>query len=611
MSESPARRSTINFSEHFIGGTIFVAMLLIFWLSPVHQVSDSRYSMLLSQCLLYHRSFALDHYNLPRLEPFQREDYVMNGDIYQLEVVGSHLYYFFPPGSSILSAPYVAAANALGLNAAFPDGSYNHLGEMQIEAGLAAILMAALAASFFYTSRLLLPLSWSVVLAMGGALGTQVWSTASRGMWSHTWGILLLGIVLHMLLAQEAGGRKVNPVVLSTLLAWMYFVRPSNSIFIAAITVYLFLYYRHVLLPYVVTGALWLACFVLYSWQHFGSTLPSYYRANRLRLDSLLIALPGNLISPARGLLVYVPALLFILFLLWRYWPSRPFPRLVQLVLVVLVVDLVVISCFPHWWGGASFGPRFCTDLVPWLLLLAVLSVRAMLNWKERRREEAKHVGWNMQLGQLAAGAALLLLSIFINGRGATVIETWKWNEQPHDIILVQKKLWDWRQPQFLAGLVHPPLDRPFPLLERDARIDFTGPEVDQYLWYGWSGPEPNLRWTEAREAALVFALRETEDLTFRVRLTPFAPRGIQEEQRLSIALNGHRMQSFSLKEEQPYELTLTLPKSLLRRENSLTLELPDARSPESLRLSVDQRPLGVAVEWMEFQRQPQVKRDG
>ena len=37
------------------GGTIFiVALLLVFWLSPVRQLTDSNYSMLLSESLLRH-----------------------------------------------------------------------------------------------------------------------------------------------------------------------------------------------------------------------------------------------------------------------------------------------------------------------------------------------------------------------------------------------------------------------------------------------------------------------------------------------------------------------------------------------------------------------------
>ncbi|HEV7860907.1 MAG TPA: hypothetical protein VGO91_19975 [Pyrinomonadaceae bacterium] len=602
MSESRADRKFFFSNEHFTGGLIFATTLLVFWFSPVHQVSDSKYSMLVSQCLLYHRSFALDHYQVPRLEPFQREDYLMDGDIYQLEIAKDHIYYFFPPGSTLLSVPYVALANLYGLNAAFPDGTYNHQGEIDIESGLAAILMAALACIFFYTARLVLPVGWSALVALGGAFGTQVWSTASRAMWSHTWGILLLGIVVYMLLAQETGKRELRPVLLATLLSWMYFVRPSNSIFIAAVSVYILLYYRRLLVPYIITGVLWLMGFVFYSWQHFGRVLPNYYRANRLKFDAFLIAFPGNLISPARGLLVYVPVLLFVAFLLARYWRERPFSRLTWLALIIFVVNLIVISGFPHWWGGASFGPRFTTDAVPWFVLLAIISVKAMLTWRGKHQSEherkAVPASWTVQL---AAGALLLALSMFINARGALSINTWKWNETPKDVVLVQKKLWDWRQPQFLAGLIRPPLDRAYPLIETDTRIDFTKPEADKYLWYGWSGAEPRLRWSEADEAALVFALNRIDDVSLRIRLSPFAPRGVHEQQRFNVDLNGQRVHTSVLNEERPYDISLTLPKNLLRRENVLTFGLPDAASPESLKISIDQRPLGVAVEWMEF----------
>jgi hypothetical protein len=606
MSESRAHRKFFSINERSIGGLIFATTLLVFWFSPVHQVSDSKYSMLVSQCLLYHRSFALDHYQVPRLEPFQREDYLMDGDIYQLEIAKDHIYYFFPPGSAVLSVPYVALANACGLNAAFPDGTYNHQGEIAIESGLAAILMASLACIFFNTARLVLPSSWSAVIALGGAFGTQVWSTASRAMWSHTWGILLLGIVVYMLLAQETGKRKLRPVLLATLLSWMYFVRPSNSIFIAAISVYIFLYYRRLLVPYIITGALWLVGFVFYSWQHFGRALPNYYRANRLKFDAFPVAFPGNLVSPARGLLVYAPVLCFVAFLLARYRRERPFPRLTWLALIIFIVNLIVISGFPHWWGGASFGPRFTTDAVPWFVLLAIISLKAMLNWREKHRSEHERktasLSWRVQL---AAGAIMLALSVFINGRGALSINTWKWNETPKDVVLVQKKLWDWRQPQFLAGLIRPPLDRDYPLIETDTRIDFTGPEADKYLWYGWSGAEPRLRWSEADEAALVFALKRIDDVSLRIRLMPFVPRGVQSQQRFNVDLNGHRIHTSSLNEERAYDISLTLPQNLLRRENVLTFGLPDAASPESLKISVDQRPLGVAVQWMEFRLSP------
>ncbi|HYG83058.1 MAG TPA: hypothetical protein VD861_21860 [Pyrinomonadaceae bacterium] len=430
--------------------TVFALALSIFLFSRIRQVADSHYSMLLSQSLLSHRSFTLDAYALPRHEPAWHGYYFKNGPVYQIEVAGGHLYYHLPPGSSVLSVPFVAAFNLLGVSAANPDGSYDRRGEVVIEAGLAALLMAALAAVFFYTARLVLPLPWSVAAALAGALGTQVYSTASRALWSDTWGILLLGVVVFLLLRKEAKGRGFSPVLLASLLAWTYFVRPTYSVHIAAVSVYLFVSHRRLFLPYALTGAAWLILFVSYSWSHFGRLLPSYYSASRLEFDSFWEALAGNLISPARGLLVYVPALLYVAFLLARYWHTLSHRKLVWLALAITVGHLLAISSFNHWWGGHSFGPRFSTGLVPWFVLLAVLALRAMLDWREKFRT-ASRVGWR---AQLACGALLLVASLFINTRGATSHATWLWNQRPAEIDQHPERLWDWSQPQFLAGML-------------------------------------------------------------------------------------------------------------------------------------------------------------
>jgi hypothetical protein len=51
----------------------------------------------------------------------------------------------------------------------------------------------------------------------------------------------------------------------------------------------------------------------------------------------------------------------------------------------------------------------------------------------------------------------LLLASAFINTRGATSHATWLWNMRPLEIDQHPERLWDWRQPQFLAGMLPMP----------------------------------------------------------------------------------------------------------------------------------------------------------
>ncbi len=451
MDHSQQRKSRAIKLELIIAAMIFAVTFLTFWSSRVYQLADSHYSMLLSQSILQHGSFTLDYYAIPPLNPVRRRwGYISNGEIYQLELMGGHIYYYYPPGNSVLSIPYVAVMNALGISAANDDGTYAWQGELRIQRGLAAVLMASLAVLFFFTSRILLSNRWSALIAMGSVLGTQVWSTASRAMWDHTWYIFLLAVVVLMLLAQEAGRRPLNPILTASLLSWMYFVRPTASLPILATTVYILIYHSRIFIWYATTGAVWLAGFVLYSWYHFRQPLPSYYHLiNYLTFDTFWMALAGNLVSPARGLIVYVPVLIFVAYLSLRYSREIVFSRLAVLSTGVIVAHLIAISGFPVWWGGFCYGARYTTDLIPWFVLLAILGIKASLEWHEKHATSLALFRWRLQL---AIGGTLLALSIVINARGANSTATALWNVLPASVDEHPSRVWDWRHPQFLAN---------------------------------------------------------------------------------------------------------------------------------------------------------------
>src|ERR1700693_2361902 len=259
---------------------ILVTTFIVFRISPMRTVSDSKYEMMFSEQLLRNHSFSLEGRAFPELQsrtPGQIHR-IGGADLpYQLTQVGECFYYVFPPGSVILSMPYVALANAMGLSAIGQNGIYNPRGESRIQAGLAALLMAGFAVIVFLTARLLLPLPWSVLVATATAFGTQIWSTASRAMWSHTWAVFILGFVIWLILRTETKQARLSPVLLATCLMWTYFVRPTFSISIAAIAIYLVIYHRAILLRFAVTACFWLGCFVAYSRYHFGEVLPPYY----------------------------------------------------------------------------------------------------------------------------------------------------------------------------------------------------------------------------------------------------------------------------------------------------------------------------------------------
>jgi len=445
----PLKRRLVRFNPDALAGAlIFILTAAIFLASPLRQIADSKFSMLTSESLIQRRTFTLDHYKIPDLAPVQTYGSASNTTLYQIEYVNGHFYHLYPPGSPLLSAPYVALLNLCGISASHPDGSYNPRGERIIQGSLASLLMGALAAVFFFTARLLLTAGWSAWLAFGGALGTQVWSTASRALWTDTWGILLLGLVLLAILADATGRRTLNPLWLATLLSWMYFTRPTYSIQIVAVAVYIFIYRRHLFLKFALTGAAWCAAFVAYSEFHYRQPLPTYYYlASQLKLDSFALAFAGNLISPSRGLLVYVPALIFVAYLHLRYARDNPHPRLTVLALAVCAAHLLLIASFSPWWSGHSYGPRYTTGIVPWFVLLGILGVRAMFAWREKCSRE----GDAQRRASVYFGVALLALSILINLRGATASATWRWNLYPQNVDHHPERVWDWRRPQFLA----------------------------------------------------------------------------------------------------------------------------------------------------------------
>ncbi len=427
---------------------LFLISLTIFLVSPVVQVSDSRYTALLSECLLHHQTALLDEfYKVP--VPWETGDAGLpeEANEYQLVKARGHVTYFFGHGSSMLSIPLVAAMNAVGVSAATPDGRLNLAGEIRIERIIASVLMAGLTCVFFAMAAMMLPVAWSMVVALGASLGSQILSTASRGLWAHTWEIFLVGLIAHSLLHADCGRVRLHPIWLATLVAWTYWVRPTGAIPIVAVSIYVLWLHRQDFISYAAALVSWLGLFVWYTWSVFGTIIPPYYMASRLRLDSFRLAIVGNLISPSRGLFVFVPVTIFVLYLAIRYRT-----RLVDLPLAILafaqIFALLILMCTNRYWAaGYCYGPRFFTDAIPWFVLLGILGLDAM----------RRNANVSARRAEIAAGIFLLAVSVAMNARGAWSFDTQDWNGSPQGSH--PERIFDWRYPQFLAGLIEPQRD--------------------------------------------------------------------------------------------------------------------------------------------------------
>ena len=92
-----------------------------------------------------------------------------------------------------------------------------------------------------------------------------------------------------------------------------------------------------------------------------------------------LLGIPGLLISPTRGLLVFFPFLVFIAVGLVQRLRT-PSSRGLAVALSLAVVAQVLLYSQADWRAGVSWGPRWLTDLLPimvWMLAPAPLVLRA------------------------------------------------------------------------------------------------------------------------------------------------------------------------------------------------------------------------------------------
>lgn len=412
--------------------------------SPVRAFGDSFYSLLLSESLLTRGSFRLDPFFEVPLEPDRYPGLVSGDELpYQIATRGGHLYYDFPPGSSLLSIPAVAIGRLAGYSTIAVDGAYDMEGEKKLQHRLAALLSAVTVAILFGAARRRLSWRASLLIAVATGLATPIWSTASRALWSHTWLLVLMALVVSELLRRDPEERHLRPMLLGTLLGWAYWVRPTAAIPILMVTLWVAMRQRRRLPAMLATMALWFGLLVAWSLSHFGTVLPPYFSATRLAWRGLGEALAGNLISPARGVLVYTPVLLFVGWLLVRYRRQIRRPDLAALGCGVVTLHWLTISTFPHWWGGHSYGPRLMTDVVPWLAMLAVLGLEARSRAAPASRQRSRI--------EVAIGVALLVLSCGMHAVGGLSKASGTWNVHPVDVEHRPQRLWDWADPQFLA----------------------------------------------------------------------------------------------------------------------------------------------------------------
>ena len=150
----------------------------------------------------------------------------------------------------------------------------------------------------------------------------------------------------------------------------------------------------------------------LYNWVRFASPLETGYgdrEVGAVQQGNWREALPGLLISPGKGLLLFSPVVILGLLSWWPF--ARRHPRLALLAGFLAVEHIAFYARVPQWDAGTSWGPRYLDFIVP----LLVLPVAAGLDWF-RAQGRAVRVAIGGFAGVIIALAVVVqLLGVLVN----------------------------------------------------------------------------------------------------------------------------------------------------------------------------------------------------
>ena len=368
-----------------------------------------------------------------------------------VSMVHGHVYPLFPWGGSVFAVPWVIGydvAHHLGIgrgSVALVRSGRDW--EIQV-LSMSAVVAVTSAVVYAIAMRVLTvrPVGrrrrWALAVALVFSFCTPAWSTASRSLWEH--GPSMLFLALAVLLALRVNAGESGWIGLGVVLGCSYAMRPTDAIPIALIGVWVMVWHPR-MAPRVIAGAIPpLGILIGVDYVAYRQFLSPYYTQGQSfgLSSSYPKVLLGNLVSPGRGLLIYVPLVLLSAAGIASLARSRGLEPLFIAFALIPVAHWLLISGFKHWWAGDSYGPRLFTDLMP---VFTVLALPAIDRLAERRFDHQR----------FAAGlvGVAVLWSFAVHAQGAVLRSAWCWNNEPTDVDAHPSKVWSLSDPQFARGV--------------------------------------------------------------------------------------------------------------------------------------------------------------
>jgi len=384
------------------------------------------------------------------------QNVVDKNDNYGIWKQTDRIYNFFPIGVSIISIPFVFAAEyifelMLYIN---PDLKTKLAAEgftlinvtnyyYIIEYFIASLIVALCAALCFLICRRYVDVREAIIITFIFAFCTSLWSVAGRALWMHGPLMLALLVAIYHITSDRLNKHKV--MWLGLILSFTFIIRPTGLIFFAVFLVYFISTNKKFALTYFISGAVVLGGFFLLNLSIYQNILSPYYQyySNILSgsgFPNFFEAAAGNLISPGKGLLIFSPVLIFSGIGIYMKIKMKNFSKLDASLLIIFVLYFIAISFVTKWWDGWSFGPRYISDVLPILIFFLIPYFKYPKFFKVSERKAL-----NIAL------ALFVVLSFLIHTRGALSHRIWKeWNALPENIDYHPERVWDWNDMPFL-----------------------------------------------------------------------------------------------------------------------------------------------------------------
>ncbi len=272
--------------------------------------------------------------------------------------VDGHRVSIYPVLSAVLAAPLFAVARAFF--------ALDETGTAVVGKVAAALFSSLAAAVLFLTVGRRRPVEDAVLTAAVFALGTSLWST-SQALWQHPAAALFLSLaVLFVVRSGEDpvwAGRAGLPLALAAA------ARHADVLLVAVLAVGIAIRRPRQIARLLLWASPPVAFVLLYQWMYFGAPWRHGFSGTLGRFNEAWgVGHAGLLVSPAKGLLVFTPVVIVAALGMVRAF-RRGERWLVGTLAAAAVAHWILMGRWSEWHGGASWGPRMMTDVLPLLFL--------------------------------------------------------------------------------------------------------------------------------------------------------------------------------------------------------------------------------------------------